>query len=96
MLVVFVTVVLGLLSVGGSQVAPSTSEELLSSLEQRSLNQTLGKWLSLAESSERPSWELIPVGNQNNPLDITQFHDLRGTCFRIISNLTRKLHCLNP
>uniref|UniRef100_A0A8C7MVP5 Apolipoprotein M n=1 Tax=Oncorhynchus kisutch TaxID=8019 RepID=A0A8C7MVP5_ONCKI len=56
MLAVCVTVVLGLLSVSGSQAAPLTCEDLLRPLE---LSSTLGKWMYIAESSDRPFWEQI-------------------------------------
>uniref|UniRef100_A0A674BQD4 Apolipoprotein M n=1 Tax=Salmo trutta TaxID=8032 RepID=A0A674BQD4_SALTR len=85
MLAVCVTVVLGLLSVSGSQAAPLTCEDLLRPLE---LSSTLGKWVYIAESSDRPFWEQIlytlvhsawievsvPVSTQNNILDIAQFY----------------------
>lgn len=88
MLAVCVTVVLGLLSVSGSQAAPLTCEDLLRPLELSSVNQTLGKWVYIAESSDRPFWEQIlytilhsawievsvSVGTQNNILDIAQFY----------------------
>uniref|UniRef100_A0A8C7RW46 Apolipoprotein M n=1 Tax=Oncorhynchus mykiss TaxID=8022 RepID=A0A8C7RW46_ONCMY len=107
MLAVCVTVVLGLLSVSGSQAAPLTCEDLLRPLE---LSSTLGKWVYIAESSDRPFWEQIlytllhsawievsvPVGTQNNILDIAQFHGFgipyQNTfgfgCSRINSNFT--------
>ncbi|XP_036791947.1 uncharacterized protein LOC110505637 [Oncorhynchus mykiss] len=110
MLAVCVTVVLGLLSVSGSQAAPLTCEDLLRPLELSSVNQTLGKWVYIAESSDRPFWEQIlytllhsawievsvPVGTQNNILDIAQFHGFgipyQNTfgfgCSRINSNFT--------
>nr|XP_029513615.1 uncharacterized protein LOC115128149 [Oncorhynchus nerka] len=110
MLAVCVTVVLGLLSVSGSQAAPLTCEDLLRPLELSSVNQTLGKWMYIAESSDGPFWEQIlytllhsawievsvPVGTQNNILDIAQFFGIgiphqnafRFRCFRINSNFT--------
>nr|XP_046190945.1 uncharacterized protein LOC124019601 [Oncorhynchus gorbuscha] len=110
MLAVCVTVVLGLLSVSGSQAAPLTCEDLLRPLELSSVTQTLGKWMYIAESSDRPFWEQIlytllhsawievsvPVGTQNNILDIAQFYGIGIPhlntfgfgCSRINSNFT--------
>ncbi|XP_041708278.2 uncharacterized protein LOC121542798 [Coregonus clupeaformis] len=109
MLAVCVAVVLGLLSVSGSQAAPLTCEDLLRPLELSGVNQTLGKWMSIAESfihSNKHPWQdlsrstwieiSVPVGTQNNTLDIAQFYgfsiphqNASGIeCFRINSNFT--------
>lgn len=92
MLVVCVTVVLGLLSVGSSQAAPSTSEELLRSLEQRSLFQTLGKWVSISESSDRPSWELMQMLSHSAWIGLVCLLVPRTTPLTSPSSLTSEEH----
>ncbi|KAJ8009485.1 hypothetical protein DPEC_G00089370 [Dallia pectoralis] len=60
---VLVTVVLGLLSVGASQAAPLTCEDLLKPMELSSFNQILGKWSSIALSSDGAGWKHLEINS---------------------------------
>ncbi|KAJ8004849.1 hypothetical protein DPEC_G00140570 [Dallia pectoralis] len=101
MLALCVTVVL--LSAGAIQTAPLTCEDLIRPLDlsELHLNQTLGKWINVAESSEHlpyiktnSAWIDVSISasntSQNNTFDIAlfAFSEIKQACFRFNSTYT--------
>ncbi|XP_013999311.1 uncharacterized protein [Salmo salar] len=97
MLVLCVISVFSLLSVG--LAAPLSCEDLLRPLETNITNHILGKWISIAESTEVPGgreyaakewitgWLQVSPGLQNNTVKELQMFNIGGKCFSMTTEM---------
>ncbi|XP_042281239.1 uncharacterized protein LOC121906424 [Thunnus maccoyii] len=98
--------VLSLLSVG--QSAPVTScESLIQQIEIQGRDQLLGKWMSIAESTNvaafklltemfaETCWVKITTAKENNAIDVFQAQKMSGRCFTLTSKMTLENNTLS-